>query len=59
MNDSDYDDAVAEARYERERERKLNLYINNGPEWHEDWMDWCETCHQEDCECEQEEDEEE
>jgi hypothetical protein len=59
MDNSDYDDAVVEAKIEREREKKLNLYIHNGPEWHEDWMDWCETCRQEACECEAEENEEE
>lgn len=39
MSNYDYDDAVADARLERERERALDRYHNLGPEYYEDWMD--------------------
>jgi hypothetical protein len=53
-NDDDYY-AALDAREDAIRERQMNDYIHGGPEFHQDWMDYCEHCHMEDCECEEDE----
>lgn len=37
-SESEYEDALADARYEQDRERRLEMWRLYGPEYYEDWM---------------------
>lgn len=37
-SEAEYEDALTDARIERDRERRLEMWRRYGPEYYEDWM---------------------